>query len=210
MKLPLLALLLALTARAGAMTLEDPARQAGALRSYFPERAGHGFACGVPVRFSQGVYRCDIQCEKNPCRSECRPSAARSFLAQAEGCEGETLEVVSEISWLTRITPGLPKKYGQTWLEELIGSADFFIVPSGTMQIKFVLPGPPARLVDESGDEVPLETVLVLLDYRQVPGGPAIEFQVLLDRRQTGLNQLLYFGQRDPRDYFIKKWGLLL
>lgn len=210
MKIAIAIALMAIASPGLSMTLEDPAGFARQLSAQFPPQAGHGFTCDTPVRFSQGVYRCDIQCEKNPCRTECRPSNTRSFVMQAEGCGGEELEIVSDLAWLTRASTTAPKKFGQTWLEEFLTSTDFFVVPSGAMVIKYVLPGRNVRLVDESGDEVPLETIVVLLDYRQVPGGPGINFKVILDKNKTGLDQLLFFGQDDRRDYFLKKWGLLL
>lgn len=191
------------------MTIEDPHNQAIHLRMLFPETTQTPFVCNQPVRFVQTVLRCDIICDKNPCESRCQPSNSTSFLVQAENCTADKIDIFSSLAWSTQVTQKSNLKFGQTWLEEFLTSADFFIVPSGAFEIEGILPQTPKILVDENGDEHTIATVEIFLNYKQTPTSPGVGFELILDPAQRGINQLLYFGSENFDDYFIKKWGLL-
>jgi len=128
---------------------------------------------------------------------------------QAENCNTEKIDIYSSLAWSTQVSQKSNAKYGQTWIEEFLASVDFFIVPSGVFEIIFVIPPQTRILVDENGEEHVIQAVSVVLDYKQTPTGPGIQFELVLDLNKRGIEQILYFGKENFDDYFVKKWGLL-
>lgn len=199
------------TLGAWAMEVIIPPREAATLARFFPNQTpDRGFTCNVPVKFLQNVSRCDFVCERNPCISTCSPATSRSFLVQAEGCETDQIEIVSTLSWIATVEKSVPTVARQTWLTEFLRSADFFIVPSGTLEIDYVFPVSTLKtFVDESGDEQQISVATLLVKYVQVPGGASVQFEIHLHLGKTGVEQLLYFGEPrgSARDFFFKQWG---
>ncbi len=192
-----------------AMPLIDPANQAVHLREFFQDKTKSPFVCGIPVKFKQKLMRCDFKCEKNPCEQRCEASKIDFFEMQAENCSTDKVDIFSSLSWQTSVSQKSSPQFGQTWIEEFLAAADFFIVPSGNFEIVFVMPPHLETLVNEYGEERNIESSTIILDYKQSPKSPAIQFELELDINERGLDQLLYFGMSNREEFFIKKWGLL-
>jgi hypothetical protein len=190
------------------MSLEDPQNNSEHLRMFIPQIAGPTFVCGQPIRFAQTEAHCDFICTENPCREACTPPLNKTFLVQADNCSNENVDIYSSISWSAQAPQLSTLKYGQTWIEEFLRSMDFFITPTGTFELLFVMPPQSKILVDENGDEHSIQTVTLFMTYKQTPSSPGIGFEMVLDMNKRGIEQLLFFGTNNE-DYFFKRWGLL-
>lgn len=191
------------------MTLKASERLSRQLQLFFPQQTQNSFVCQKPVKFSQSVSRCNMICEKRICRQECQNSLTKSFLLQAENCENEKIDIFSSIAWELQVKQRPNPIYGQTWIEDLISAADFFITPAGEFEIVLVSLPRTRVLVDENGEEHEIQSLDVVLSYKQTADSSGIMFDLELNPSERGLNQLLYFGLTDRQDYFIKRWGLL-
>lgn len=192
------------------LTLEDPKDDSRWIRRDFPEITSTPFVCNQPVEFLQTVTQCRFYCDAHSCRQDCAETLPKTFLVQAENCQSSTIDIVSEIGWLAKVTQKHKPRLGQTWIEELFESADFFIVPSGTVQIGLLIRE--QRIwVDDNGEEHELETDRLTLEYQADPALAGVTLQLILDVDKRGLDQLLYFGVgiRVNESYFFKKKGLL-
>lgn len=192
------------------MTVEDPQNEAQHLQMFFPQTSAQMFTCGVPVEFTQSTSHCDILCvDSIACRTSCANTSPQKFLMQAENCSPESVDIVDTIGWSFTAKAQPTSRFGQTWIEDFLNSTDFFISPSGTYTLDFVMPPQERTVVDENGDEVSVRAISIILTFRQSPELSPTSLELILDMDKSGIDQLLYFGFPDHKDYFLKKWGLL-
>ncbi len=192
-----------------AMKVEVEPALATQIARLFPGRSNLGFTCQQPLKFSQNISHCEILCKKKAyCREQCQSMPISTFLVQAEKCGSGDLEIVSTLGWLIKIKEKSQFTLGQTWIEEFITGLDYFIEPTGTFKLQRITPQ--NRIwVDENGEERTLEVLSFTWSFRQSEEMASTDFELEIDRNETGLAQLLYFGKSIQKEYFIQRWGLL-
>jgi hypothetical protein len=119
------------------------------------------------------------------------------------------VDIVDTIGWEFKAKSHPSEQFGQTWIEDFLTATDFFISPSGTYHLDFVMPPQTRVVVDENGEEVPVQAVTIFLSFRQSPELSPVSLELVLDMNKRGIEQILYFGSQEHDEYFLKKWGLL-
>ncbi len=190
------------------MDFQAPADHAASLATWLPQRPGARFQSGKAVRFYATQATCDYQCEVNPCKISCTGALMKAFDITAHEDANGRFEVFAGNGWTVTAPQSAPGPLGDFWLEEFARSLDFFVQPTGTIELGWATPGV-GQVVDENGNESQIPVVTVVLNYLQSSKSPGDSLYLVLASEKRGVEQLLYFGDADPRDYYLKQRGYI-